>query len=169
MSTIKFPLLFLAGLAAGLIDAIAGGGGIVTIPVLLGIGMQPQTALGTNKLQSTLARGAPCCILPKPALWTSGVRGRNRLDRVRRCGRYHGCADARPVLSTPGNSHSAHLHCRIHTFLAPSWHSGCPRTDAKEFILRPVRPAYRVLRRLFRACDPAPSGPWRSFSFSGSI
>jgi len=55
---IKFPLLFLAGFAAGLIDAIAGGGGIVTIPVLLGMGMQPQTALGTNKLQSTFGSGS---------------------------------------------------------------------------------------------------------------
>jgi len=55
---IKFPFLFVAGLAAGLIDAIAGGGGIVTIPVLLGIGMQPQTALGTNKLQSTFGSGS---------------------------------------------------------------------------------------------------------------
>jgi len=58
MSMLKFPLLFVAGLAAGLIDAIAGGGGIVTIPVLLGIGMQPQTALGTNKLQSTFGSGS---------------------------------------------------------------------------------------------------------------
>src|SRR5271169_4388639 len=55
---IKFPFLFVAGLAAGLIDAMAGGGGIVTIPVLLGIGMQPQTALGTNKLQSTFGSGS---------------------------------------------------------------------------------------------------------------
>lgn len=58
MSMIKFPLLFVAGLVAGLIDAMAGGGGIVTIPVLLGIGMQPQTALGTNKLQGTFGSGS---------------------------------------------------------------------------------------------------------------
>jgi hypothetical protein len=38
---------------AGLIDAIAGGGGLITIPVLLGIGLPPQFALGTNKLQTT--------------------------------------------------------------------------------------------------------------------
>jgi len=55
---IKFPLLFVAGLVAGLIDSMAGGGGIVTIPVLLGIGMQPQTALGTNKLQGTFGSGS---------------------------------------------------------------------------------------------------------------
>jgi uncharacterized membrane protein YfcA len=58
MSKINFPLLFVTGFSAGLIDAIAGGGGIVTIPVLLGMGMQPQTALGTNKFQSTFGSGS---------------------------------------------------------------------------------------------------------------
>ena len=58
MSVIKFPLLFVTGFAAGLVDAMAGGGGIVTLPVLLGIGMQPQIALGTNKLQATFGSGS---------------------------------------------------------------------------------------------------------------
>ncbi len=55
---LKFPLLFAAGLVAGLIDSIAGGGGLITIPVLLGLGMPPQTALGTNKLQGTFGSGS---------------------------------------------------------------------------------------------------------------
>lgn len=55
---LKFPLLFAAGLAAGLIDSMAGGGGLITIPVLLGMGMPPQTALGTNKLQGTFGSGS---------------------------------------------------------------------------------------------------------------
>ena len=46
-------LLFLVGLGAGCIDSIAGGGGLITIPVLLGIGMPPQEALGTNKFQAS--------------------------------------------------------------------------------------------------------------------
>jgi uncharacterized membrane protein YfcA len=45
-------LLFLAGLGAGWIDSIAGGGGLITVPVLLAIGLPPQAALGTNKLQA---------------------------------------------------------------------------------------------------------------------
>jgi len=48
-----FPILFLTGAVAGLIDAIAGGGGLITIPVLLGLGIPPQYALGTNKLQAS--------------------------------------------------------------------------------------------------------------------
>ncbi|MDH4163498.1 MAG: TSUP family transporter [Nitrospirota bacterium] len=58
LPVLKFPLLFAAGLFAGLIDSIAGGGGLITIPVLLGIGMPPQTALGTNKLQGTFGAGS---------------------------------------------------------------------------------------------------------------
>jgi hypothetical protein len=55
---LKFPILFAAGLFAGLIDSMAGGGGLITIPVLLGMGMPPQTALGTNKLQGTFGSGS---------------------------------------------------------------------------------------------------------------
>ena len=45
-------ILFLVGLTAGIIDTIAGGGGLLTIPALLFTGMPPATALATNKLQS---------------------------------------------------------------------------------------------------------------------
>ena len=52
------PLLFGAAFAAGLIDAIAGGGGLITVPVLMGIGLPPQVALGTNKLQASFGSGS---------------------------------------------------------------------------------------------------------------
>jgi uncharacterized membrane protein YfcA len=48
-----FIILFFTGLIAGFIDAIAGGGGLVTLPVLLAAGLPPQVALGTNKLQGS--------------------------------------------------------------------------------------------------------------------
>jgi uncharacterized membrane protein YfcA len=47
-----FALLLLAGLAAGFIDAIAGGGGLITVPALLWAGLPVDAALGTNKMQS---------------------------------------------------------------------------------------------------------------------
>lgn len=53
LSPVMLPILFLTGAVAGLIDSIAGGGGLITIPVLLGLGLPPQYALGTNKLQAT--------------------------------------------------------------------------------------------------------------------
>lgn len=44
-------LLALAAFAAGFIDAIAGGGGLISLPALLLAGLSPVEALGTNKLQ----------------------------------------------------------------------------------------------------------------------
>jgi len=49
----EIPLLFGTGLVAGFVDSIAGGGGLITLPVLLSLGGDPQQALGTNKLQAT--------------------------------------------------------------------------------------------------------------------
>jgi len=48
-----YPILFLAGLIAGTVDSIAGGGGLITLPVILGLGIPPHAALGTNKFQSS--------------------------------------------------------------------------------------------------------------------
>ncbi|MDH2998139.1 hypothetical protein A1D22_09650 [Pasteurellaceae bacterium LFhippo2] len=45
-------ILFVVALVAGTIDAIAGGGGLITIPALLSVGIPPAVALGTNKLQA---------------------------------------------------------------------------------------------------------------------
>lgn len=46
-------LLALAAFCAGLIDAIAGGGGLLTVPALLLAGADPVTAVATNKLQGS--------------------------------------------------------------------------------------------------------------------
>ncbi len=50
--------LALCGLVAGFIDAIAGGGGLLTLPALLAVGLSPAQALGTNKLQSVFGSGS---------------------------------------------------------------------------------------------------------------
>jgi len=49
-------LLFLAaaGFLAGIIDSMAGGGGMITLPALLASGFPPLAAVGTNKLQSAI-------------------------------------------------------------------------------------------------------------------
>ncbi|MBJ7539227.1 TSUP family transporter [Marinomonas transparens] len=46
-----YLLLFATAFVAGVIDAIAGGGGLITVPVLLAAGLSPAEALATNKLQ----------------------------------------------------------------------------------------------------------------------
>ncbi|MDH5184127.1 MAG: TSUP family transporter [Gammaproteobacteria bacterium] len=48
-------LLILCAVAAvaGFVDAIAGGGGLITLPALLWAGLSPTQALATNKLQGS--------------------------------------------------------------------------------------------------------------------
>lgn len=46
-------LLFLAAFFSGFVDAIAGGGGMISVPALLAVGIPPHMALATNKLQAS--------------------------------------------------------------------------------------------------------------------
>ena len=45
-----WAVLAVIGIIAGFIDAIVGGGGLLSIPALLTVGIPPHLALGTNKL-----------------------------------------------------------------------------------------------------------------------
>ena len=53
LSAAQIALLCAAALCGGTVDAISGGGGLITVPVLLAVGLPPHLALGTNKGQST--------------------------------------------------------------------------------------------------------------------
>ena len=48
----EIAVLTAVALAAGTVDAIAGGGGLLTVPALLAAGLPPHLALATNKGQS---------------------------------------------------------------------------------------------------------------------
>lgn len=50
-------ILVLAAFFAGFVDAIAGGGGLITVSVLLLAGFSPLQALATNKLQGLFGAG----------------------------------------------------------------------------------------------------------------
>jgi uncharacterized protein len=50
-------ILIGVGFFAGLIDAIAGGGGLLSVPALLLCGASPVQALATNKLQGMVGSG----------------------------------------------------------------------------------------------------------------
>ena len=45
------------GVAAGFVDAVAGGGGLLALPALLFTGMPPIAALATNKFQGVVGTG----------------------------------------------------------------------------------------------------------------
>jgi uncharacterized protein len=49
--------LFLIATLAGLVDAIAGGGGLITVPALLWSGLDPIAVLATNKAQGVFGSG----------------------------------------------------------------------------------------------------------------
>jgi len=58
VSPLTLALLCFAAFAAGVIDAIAGGGGLITVPALLGAGVPVQFLFGTNKGASVFGSGA---------------------------------------------------------------------------------------------------------------
>ncbi|WP_121116087.1 TSUP family transporter [Croceibacterium ferulae] len=53
-----FALLVAVAFLAGTVDAMAGGGGLLTIPATLAAGIPPVAALATNKLMSSLGTGS---------------------------------------------------------------------------------------------------------------
>ncbi|WP_103615589.1 TSUP family transporter [Campylobacter concisus] len=48
---LSYTVFFVAAFLGGFIDAIAGGGGLITLPAIMAMGVPPHLALGTNKLQ----------------------------------------------------------------------------------------------------------------------
>lgn len=66
-------LLLLAAFVAGFIDAIAGGGGLLTVPALLATGLPPHLGLGTNKGQAVWGSGAALF-----GFWRAGMIDRDR-------------------------------------------------------------------------------------------
>lgn len=52
MEPLTLIALAFVGMAGGFVDAIAGGGGMLSLPALLSAGLPPVAALATNKMQS---------------------------------------------------------------------------------------------------------------------
>jgi uncharacterized protein len=89
-------LLAAVAFAAGLVDSIAGGGGLVSLPALLAVGLPPYLALGTNKGQAVF--GAATSVI------AYGRRG--EIDRHRAllgfgAGFAGACVGARGVVAVP--------------------------------------------------------------------
>ena len=51
MEVNEIILLFLCGLLSGAINTIAGGGSLITLPILIFMGLPPTVANGTNRIQ----------------------------------------------------------------------------------------------------------------------
>jgi uncharacterized membrane protein YfcA len=74
-------LLALAAFFAGFVDAIAGGGGLVTLPALLAAGLPPHLALATNKGQAVFG-----AVTSAARYWSRGVVDRSRAAGTFACG-----------------------------------------------------------------------------------
>jgi uncharacterized protein len=86
-------LLALSAFAAGLVDAIAGGGGLLTVPSLLAAGLPPQIALATNKGQA--AFGAVSSFV---SFWSKNGIDRKRAPFGFACGFLGALAGAQVLL-----------------------------------------------------------------------
>ena len=58
LTPLVFAMLVFAAFVAGVVDAVAGGGGLLTVPAILAAGLPPHLALGTNKGQSVFGSAA---------------------------------------------------------------------------------------------------------------
>lgn len=84
MTDLAWLLLPVAGFGAGFVDAVAGGGGLLTVPALLAAGLPANLALGTNKGQavfgavaSAVGYGRAGLLRPRVIRWgfPAGVLG----------------------------------------------------------------------------------------------
>jgi uncharacterized membrane protein YfcA len=53
MDILNYLIIFVIGVFAGIFGTLVGGGSLITIPVLIFIGLSPQTAIGTNSFGIT--------------------------------------------------------------------------------------------------------------------
>jgi uncharacterized membrane protein YfcA len=58
LSPLTIAVLTLVALLAGLVDAIAGGGGLLTVPALLSTGIDTRFVFGTNKGSAVFGSGS---------------------------------------------------------------------------------------------------------------
>ena len=54
LSLLATAVLCLLVFVAGMVDSIAGGGGLISVPAYLAVGLPPHAALATNKFSSVL-------------------------------------------------------------------------------------------------------------------
>jgi len=96
LSTGLTLFLAAAAFAAGLVDAIAGGGGLVTLPALLAAGLPPHLALGTNKGQAVFG-----AITSAASFWRRRALDRDRAALGFGAGFVGSWIGARGVLAVP--------------------------------------------------------------------
>lgn len=93
-SPVALALLSLTAFVAGVVDAVAGGGGLFTVPALLAVGLPPSVALATNKGQA-----APGAVSSFVTFFRRGGVDRTRAPLGFACGFIGSLLGARLLLS----------------------------------------------------------------------
>ncbi|MFI1916407.1 TSUP family transporter [Nocardia sp. NPDC020380] len=79
MSVADWAVLLTAAAAAGWVDAVVGGGGLITLPALFLVlpGLPPQTGLGTNKISAFCGTSAAAVTFARkvPMRWKVLIPG----------------------------------------------------------------------------------------------
>lgn len=70
-------LLLSGAILAGFVDALSGGGGLISIPVLLCAGLSPTQAIAANKLQGTVG-----ALASTHYYWGKGLLDKKQLIRL---------------------------------------------------------------------------------------
>ncbi len=91
-----------AAFTAGTIDAIAGGGGLITVPALLAAGLPAHAVLGTNKGQSTFGSFSALASFCRAGALDRDARARcSRGASSARCAAPRSCSSCRPRRCAP--------------------------------------------------------------------
>ena len=78
MVLLAIPTFIMAGgFLAGFVDSIAGGGGLISLPVLLAAGLPPHLAIGTNKFSATFG-----AVMSAWQFWRAGKVDMSLLKRI---------------------------------------------------------------------------------------
>ncbi len=93
LSPLVVALLALAAFGAGLVDSIAGGGGLITVPALLAAGLPVPVALATNKGQACFG-----AVSSFGSFWLRDGIDRARVPRAFACGLLGSFLGARVLL-----------------------------------------------------------------------
>ncbi len=74
----QLPLLFAVGIVAGILNVLAGGGSLLTLPLLIFMGLSGAVANGTNRIaifcQNILPSAAFASVGSCPWSWFCSVR-----------------------------------------------------------------------------------------------
>jgi uncharacterized membrane protein YfcA len=94
LEPLTVAFLMIAAFFAGVVDSIAGGGGLVTLPALLAVGLPPGVAIATNKGQCVFG-----AVSSAASFWRRGAVDRDRAPLAFALGLVGSIVGARLLLS----------------------------------------------------------------------